>query len=128
MRIIIEPSDQTIDPDDFLSTVSALIDLTELTIVGACTVTIDNLPVVETTFEITKLDLMGGPYYTVWMTTDGVPVADHRWLSEGLAQSALRLYEVNPAFHGASAETVLNEFKSTFGEYPGGLIELDKKV
>lgn len=129
MRIIIEPSDQNIDPDDFLSTVSTLIALTELTIIGSCSVTLDDLAVVETTFEITKIAEMGGPFFTVWKREGETLSSDHRWNSEALAESAMALYEFNPAFHGSDAYAVVNEYKDAFGSYPDGLVAApDKKV
>lgn len=59
----------------------------------------------STTYEIKRVDLPGGPFWTVIATVRGVLVGgDFHWLTEEAAQRAKASYEAGAAEHGNSTE------------------------
>ena len=78
----------------------------------------------STTFEVKQVDVVRGPFWTVSKLIKGFNFGgDHHWLGKEIAESAKRLYEVNPAMWGRSSTDVIAAYTTRFGEPPTGLIE-----
>jgi hypothetical protein len=75
------------------------------------------IPVKTVTFEVKRVDVQRGPFWTVLHVIDGVSFGgDHHWLSKAGAEAAKRLYDVDPSVFGSLPEVVAGCFSARFEE------------
>lgn len=75
----------------------------------------------DVTFEVRKVDVARGPFWTVVKLNDGVVEGgDHHWLTKELAEAASMIYNVEPALHAAHPAVMQAAFERLFqmNEWP----------